>query len=358
MDPVVLRLPRVDHPQDEPPFVLVHVTSAGRRLLDVDLIGTDNGYGFSVSLRHQPSSLGKKNSSAVNQEDWEAILTFILLGTAPGPDRAAVTEDLEAVAKVDGNLTITVQKRVEGITQKLGTITLAEDADALEKIDLFEWCGLSVTSKNTTTKELESQQKALREKNEQVKKLEDALAELKKLKNDHENDLLEKFSLLLNEKKLKIRDQQRLLTSSNVDPARLAGVEEKRSERHHSAGPSRRGKRKAGTRVESEGDESDGFQNMDVDEAPNESEQDQPQTPPQDVSTADESSEGEAPVPPPTRKNLRESPAEASSSAAAPPPPREAVVPPRRELPVFQKKPAAKPAPVVDGSETESDDEL
>jgi hypothetical protein len=166
----------------------------------------------------------------------------------------------------------------------------------------------------------------------------------------------------LNEKKLKIRDQQRLLASSNVDPARLAAVEEKRSERHHSAGPSRRGKRKAGTRVESEDDESDAFQNMDVDEAPNESEQDQPQTPPQDVSTADESSEGEAPVPPPTRKNLRESPAEASSSAAAPPPPREAVVPPRRELPVFQKKPAAKPAakpaPVVDGSETESDDEL
>jgi hypothetical protein len=67
-------------------------------------------------VRHQPSSLGKKNSSAVNQEDWEAILTFILLGTAPGPDRAALTEDLEAVAKVDGNLTIIVQKRVEGIT--------------------------------------------------------------------------------------------------------------------------------------------------------------------------------------------------------------------------------------------------
>jgi hypothetical protein len=161
----------------------------------------------------------------------------------------------------------------------------------------------------------------------------------------------------LNEKKLKIRDQQRLLASSNVDPARLAAVEEKRSERHHSAGPSRRGKRKAGTRVEREDDESDGFQSMDVDEVPNESEQDQPQTPPQDESTADESSEDEAPVPPPTRKNLRKSPAEASLSAA-PPPPREAVVPPRRELPVFQKKPAAKPAPVVDGSETESDDEL
>jgi hypothetical protein len=65
-------------------------------------------------VRHQPSSLGKKKSSN-NQEDWESILSFILLGTAPGPDRAAVTEDVEAVAKVDGNLTITLQKNVQGI---------------------------------------------------------------------------------------------------------------------------------------------------------------------------------------------------------------------------------------------------
>lgn len=63
-------------------------------------------------MRHQPSSLGKKKSS-VNQEDWEAILAFILVGRVP--DHAAITEDVEAEAKVDGNLTITVQKNVQGI---------------------------------------------------------------------------------------------------------------------------------------------------------------------------------------------------------------------------------------------------
>lgn len=68
-------------------------------------------------MRHQPSSLGKKNSS-VNQEDWEAILAFILLGTAT--DRTAVTEDVEAVAKVERGLTITLQKKVEGITVSTG----------------------------------------------------------------------------------------------------------------------------------------------------------------------------------------------------------------------------------------------
>lgn len=44
----MLRLPRVG---DEPPFVLVHVTSAGRHLLDLDLIGTDNDAGFAVSCK-------------------------------------------------------------------------------------------------------------------------------------------------------------------------------------------------------------------------------------------------------------------------------------------------------------------
>ncbi|PMD38820.1 hypothetical protein L207DRAFT_513302 [Hyaloscypha variabilis F] len=349
MDPVVLRLPRVDVPQDESQFVLVHVTSAGRRPLDLDLIGTDNNLGFAVSLRHQPSSLGEKNSS-INQEDWEAILEFILLGTA-APE--SLTKDLEAVAKLNRNLIITLQKRVEGITHKLGAFTLTKNDAALDGIDLFEWCGLALTAKRAIENELQSQQKALRQNTEQVQKLEVKLAELEKLKNAHENDLLEKFSLLLNEKKLKIRDQQRLLASSNVEPARLADVEESRSGRAHSAGPSGKGKRKADARVETDDEESDGFENMEVDEAP-ESEQDQPQTP-QDESTADEASEDEAPVSAPTRSNRQKSPVQASSSIASPPP-KDAVLSPKRDLP-FQRKPAAKPAPVLDGSETESDDD-
>ncbi len=73
-------------------------------------------------MRHQPSSLGKKKSS-VNQEDWEAILAFILVGRVP--DRAVITEDVEAEAKVDGNLTVTVQRNVQGI--KVCDIRLVAD---------------------------------------------------------------------------------------------------------------------------------------------------------------------------------------------------------------------------------------
>jgi hypothetical protein len=95
---------------------------------------------------------------------------------------------------------------------------------------------------------------------------------------------------------------------------------------------------------------------MDVDEAPNESEQEQAQTP--DESTADEAdSEDEAPLPPSTKQ-----PKDGKGSAATSPmaPPQESAPPPKRELP-FGKKPAppvTKPALALDGSETESDDEL
>jgi hypothetical protein len=209
---------------------------------------------------------------------------------------------------------------------------------------------------------LKSRNTALQDKDEQVKKLEESLAELVKSKIDYENQLLEKFSLLLNEKKLKIRDQQRLLASSNVDPARLEAVEESRAVSGHSAGPSRKGKRKAGpVPDQSDSESGEGFEKMEVDEASNESEQEQAQT--ADESTADEAdSEDEAPSPPtrkPEKKNGEGSSAANASSSRAPRK-EDTAPPPKRDLP-FGKKPAppaAKAAPVLEGSETESDDEL
>jgi hypothetical protein len=207
----------------------------------------------------------------------------------------------------------------------------------------------------------------LKEKDEQIARLQESLEELVKLKSENEAQLLEKFSLLLNEKKLKIRDQQRLLLTSKVDPTKLEEVEQSRlTIRAHPAGPSRKGKRKAGENTEDSDEESDGFEKMDVDneapnEIPNDSEEDR-QTP--DDSTTDEASDDEEPrAPPPTGQNVNNKkmndrntiPASKASSSTAPP---EQKAPPKRELP-FAKNPAAaaKPAPVLDGSETESDDD-
>ncbi len=207
-------------------------------------------------------------------------------------------------------------------------------------------------------------------KDEQITKLEKELENFVKLKNDNENQLLEKFSLLLNEKKLKIRDQQRLLANSHVNPAR---VEEEMAIRPAAA--SRSGKRKQ------DSDSEDVFEKMDIDEEPvvksEEEEEEQRQTTPEE-STADEDTAEEEPVVPPTKRKAtvrrikdnekgEEMGAKSKGSSSKAPPPADSdiedyTIPPKRELPFSRSTrptaPAVKPAAPVDDSETGSDDEL
>ena len=71
---------------------------------------------------------------------------------------------------------------------------------------------------------LESQISSLKEKyrtaEETIGKLNSQLEELIQAKNDHDDQLIAKFVQLLNEKKLKIRNQQRLLSSAKIDPSK------------------------------------------------------------------------------------------------------------------------------------------
>jgi len=192
----------------------------------------------------------------------------------------------------------------------------------------------------------------LREKDTQIKKLEDTLAELTNLKSRNENQMLEKFSLLLNEKKLKIRDQQRLLASSNVDQARVEDVVESRFGKPRSAGPSRKGKRKAGKAAAQSDEESDGFEKMEIDNLPNESDRDQQRTP--DRSEAETASEGEAESAPNPAAAMRK--VVKGKANVATPEASISAVPPKRELP-FAMKPPTKPAQAAEDSETESDND-
>lgn len=96
-----------------------------------------------------------------------------------------------------------------------------------------------------------------------VEELKSQLQELIKAKETDENQLLEKFRDLLNGKKLKIRQQQRLLASADVDPAKLenAGASQNSVRK---AKASRGGKRKMAQDVSDESD--DGFERMEVDQ--------------------------------------------------------------------------------------------
>jgi hypothetical protein len=62
-------------------------------------------------------SASKAKNSPCNQNEWEIILSSILLGQK-SESAKGLLEDVEAVAAVDDekSITLTIRKRVEGIT--------------------------------------------------------------------------------------------------------------------------------------------------------------------------------------------------------------------------------------------------
>jgi hypothetical protein len=99
-----------------------------------------------------------------------------------------------------------------------------------------------------------------------VTELNQQLEDLIKAKSEHEDALLQKFASLINSKKLKIRDQQRLLSTAKVDETIGKSVREARSSTARRAGPSRKGKRKANGTSEPSSESEDGFEAMPVDD--------------------------------------------------------------------------------------------
>jgi hypothetical protein len=228
--------------------------------------------------------------------------------------------------------------------------------------------------------ELASFKSKFREQQETVSKLNAQLEELIDAKANHETELLEKFRDLLNEKKAKIRDQQRLLATAKVDPKRLAAVQASRkSSKKTAAGPSRTGKRKAdnGPQIEdNDEDDDDGFEKMDVDvvQVPNDSDQLDIETPDEDeTETASEDDDeivlqtkppaantqqaekgkGKAGVGKSSNNNSSRNKNKQGQDMEDDPP----KTPPRRELPFAKKnQPQTKP-PVQDDEETASEDD-
>jgi myosin heavy subunit len=259
----------------------------------------------------------------------------------------------------------------------MGAFQLNYNSD--QEIDLFEWCGTAVKSTSDTNDELSSLKSRFKEQQETINKLNTQLDDLITAKAQHENELLEKFRDLLNEKKSKIRDQQRLLAAAKVDPKKLAELDSSRVPDTRTAGPSRSNKRKAGNKSDAQAvedeDTDDGFELMDVDvdQVPNDSEQEDAQTPEAEETATEDDEDDTPPVKPPARSKRQ--PRAAKSKAAtkgnakttgskgtkADVEEDSPKTPPRRDLPFAKKKaPPAKKTPTEDADRdtASEDDEL
>lgn len=130
------------------------------------------------------------------------------------PDRL---EQLELAASISGTqLVLVFRRNISGITQRLGEITFRQDND--EAIELYEWAAAAANTTTDLSRAMRDLNSKYQSQADTIKKLNEQLEDLIRAKKEHETLLLEKFQALLNAKKLKIRDQQRLLAEAKVDP--------------------------------------------------------------------------------------------------------------------------------------------
>ncbi|OAQ73019.1 DNA double-strand break repair and VJ recombination XRCC4 [Pochonia chlamydosporia 170] len=322
----VLKFPVNDN---ESSFVLVQVSPKGSKPLDLKLVGTEGEAPYVCSLRHdRVASLRVKNCS-VSEEEWQTILQSIF-DQQPLPDIQA-----SASVQSESSISLTIRKQVQGITQRLGAITLNHDAD--EAIELFDWCATSVdavTKAKASSSESASQVDELRSSVEELKA---QLDELVAAKQEDEVVLLQKFRDLLNEKKVKIREQQKIITefSANAPPEKDA-EEMDGVERPATTGRKKPPKRKAKAVDESPVEDED----VAIKEERDDSDAGNTTEVTASVASDDEDDEDEDMGGP-----------QGESTKEAPPPKKQDAPPPPRALPFQRKKPAVT-------NDSDSDDEL
>lgn len=206
----------------------------------------------------------RSESYSGSDDEWRNILRHSLRLEHSTQDPDSHLKALEVVASLSGDapklrLTVTVRRRVSGISQKLGAIALKQD----EELDLnaIDWACEAVEEADTLRSNLVPLERNYQEAQATIKSLEKRLDELLAAKAAHEDALTSKFAQLLNEKKVKIRNQQRLLSTAKVDPKRLKDVKDSTKEAPRRSAPSRRGKRRASRQMAASGS-SDEFETM------------------------------------------------------------------------------------------------
>ncbi|KAI1272598.1 hypothetical protein F5Y07DRAFT_288351 [Xylaria sp. FL0933] len=234
------------------PAIFMHcVQLAGRRLTTPSF--------FTYIVRHKKIGEYKASPGPCTDEEWEQVLTATFVDLKPVPDI-----EIRADVQSDGpSVSLSFRKNIQGITQRLGSINLDEN-DRTE-ISPFDWCVSAIESRTKVTEELAAATAKIESLENSINELKAQLEDFIASKEEDETQMLEKFRDLLNEKKLKIRQQHRLLAAAKVDPEKfgnIGGDEDK--DAHRKAGPSRSGKRKVQVKEE-EVQSDDGFERMDVD---------------------------------------------------------------------------------------------
>ena len=263
----VIQIPRSDKSKQH---VILNVRTNGKGDLDVRLLATEGESPYigesmwlsrtalkpglttdqSSKVKHDHVSELQDRKSQLPLSEWQNILQRTLLRrfeltTAP---EAGSAERVEILASINGSkLTVGFRKNISGIIQRLGEITLVENQDI--ELDTLSWTSVAIQRSSALEQQILDLTAKYESATKVISKLNGQIDDLVAAKRAHEDAMLVKFRDILNSKKLKIRDQQRLLATANLDPIRVQEIQAARastSKRSKTAEPSRAGKRKAG----------------------------------------------------------------------------------------------------------------
>jgi hypothetical protein len=203
-----------------------------------------------------------------SDDDWNNIVSSLLDPTTALSTSSQQKDNLDVTCSISGKgakrtLSIAFSNKVEEITQRLGTIELSETEDT-ENVELFDWASQAIEQRDTTQDEAIALRRQVQTKDDIISSLQKQIDELVEAKAEHEKQMLSKFTLLLNEKKLKIRNMQRILATANPDRKKLKQIEA--VIRNEPATLATRNKRPANDEAqEDDEDDSDAFETMGID---------------------------------------------------------------------------------------------
>ncbi|KAL3483732.1 hypothetical protein BJX62DRAFT_70381 [Aspergillus germanicus] len=338
--------------------VLLHVSHIDSSALELSITATEGDNPYTTTVRQAQLKKLRAKQYQGSDDEWRDTILHVL-GILEEPEkRTDLLTGIEVLATINGSgdedkeLVLTVRKRIQDITQKLGSLTLSQDDE--QAIELFEWSNIAVARADSMEERYTTLLARFRTAEDTINSLNRQLDELISSKSLHEQQLMSDFVHLLNEKKLKIRNQQRLLASAKVDPEKLSTIQKATAADRFKPDAKGRNPKRSARAIEEEDD--DGFEKMDIDqkqradEGSGQETDDQERSTPQpmeneDITTEDE---GSAASTHDTRKEDQERQE----------PPRRALArspPPKRELP-FARRAQKEPVPAKSPSEPDSDE--
>ncbi|KAK5070855.1 hypothetical protein LTR64_003829 [Lithohypha guttulata] len=296
MDNWVLQFPIVESSD----WVLLKVSrKVGGEQLDLDLIATDGESAYRAKVREKKIDRLKDEHYTGSCEQWKAELLSALVPQASNSLAAEDRNILRTTCRIlargsKSSLAITLSTDVSGIKHTHGTIKLDYTEDT-EDVNLFEWTSQAITDRDSLRDQTTEHQKCLQTAEQKVKSLQTQLQDLIRAKEEHERQLLSKFTLLLNEKKLRIRVQQRQLAEQEATGTTVARTDASHSSR----------KRKATTAqgLQEPDSESDAFEPMDTDAQERQSSEEQSVQARRSESEAETESDDDVPLGSPPRTN-------------------------------------------------------